>query len=301
MVAAHLETVESLQQRMVDFTRSLQDEICAAVESADGSRKFREDVWAREGGGGGRTRILEDGEVFEKAGVNISTVHGQLSESFAKRLPGAGRDFFASGISLVFHPRNPMVPTVHANLRFIVHGAKAWFGGGIDLTPYYLFDEDVQHFHRTLKAACDAHHSSYYRQFKRACDEYFWLKHRQECRGVGGIFFEDMGGDLRLEFAFVEECGRAFRPAYLPIVERRKRLAFTPEHRQWQEIRRGRYVEFNLLYDRGTVFGLETGGRAESILMSLPPRARWSYQIEPVPGTEEARLVETLRSPRDWV
>jgi coproporphyrinogen III oxidase len=294
-----MEIVELLQERMVALTRSLQDEICAALERLDG-KQFREDPWTREGGGGGRTRILEEGSVFEKAGVNVSAVHGQLTESFAKRLPGEGRDFFAAGISLVFHPASPMVPTVHANFRFIVHGGKAWFGGGTDLTPYYLFDEDTSHFHRTLKATCDAHDRSYYPRFKKTCDEYFWLKHRGECRGVGGIFFEDIGGSLEREFSFVEDCGRAFLPAYLPLVERRKDTPFTADQRLWQEARRGRYVEFNLLYDRGTVFGLETGGRSESILMSLPPRVRWIYDFQPPAGSEEARLLSVLRAPRQW-
>jgi coproporphyrinogen III oxidase len=189
---------------------------------------------------------------------------------------------------------------MHANLRFIVHGDKAWFGGGADLTPYYLFEEDASYFHRTLKAACDRHDLSYYARFKRSCDEYFRIKHRGETRGVGGIFFEDMGGDLQREFAFVQDCGRSLLPAYVPIATRRRTALFGDAHKKWQEIRRGRYAEFNLLYDRGTAFGLETGGRVESILMSLPPRARWVYNHQPSPGSDEARLVEVLQSPRDW-
>jgi coproporphyrinogen III oxidase len=196
---------------------------------------------------------------------------------------------------------SPFVPTVHANFRFITHGPKAWFGGGTDLTPYYLFDDDAAHFHRTLKEVCDRHDLGYYQRFKQACDQYFYLKHRGECRGIGGLFFEDMGGDLEKEFAFVQDCGRSFLPSYLPIVERRKPLGFTTAQREWQEIRRGRYVEFNLLYDRGTAFGLETGGRTESILMSLPPLVRWAYDFQPPPGTDEARLIEVLRNPRSWV
>ncbi len=293
-------TVELLKEKMIAFTGSLQDEICRALERTDGEGRFREDHWVREGGGGGSTRILEGGAVFEKAGVNTSGVFGELSQSFAERLAGEGREFFAAGISLVLHPAHPLVPTLHGNLRFIVQGSKAWFGGGADLTPYYLFEEDAVHFHRTLKQACDRHDLAYYPRFKRTCDEYFYLKHRGECRGVGGLFFENIGGNLEREFDFVRDCGRAFLPAYLPIVERRKSLRFTPAQRDWQEIRRGRYVEFNLLYDRGTVFGLETGGRTESILMSLPPRVRWVYDIQPEPGSEEARLVEVLRHPRSW-
>jgi coproporphyrinogen III oxidase len=291
---------EALKGRMEKFIYALQDEICRALEAQDGQARFREDRWEREGGGGGRSRVMEDGAVLEKAGVNTSAVFGELEEAFAKRLQGEGRQFYAAGISLVLHPRSPLVPTTHANFRFIVQGAKAWFGGGADLTPYYLFDEDAAHFHQTLKAACDRHDPSSYARFKKECDRYFWLKHRGEARGVGGLFFENMGGDLEKELAFVEDCGRSFLPAYLPIVERRKGQPFTPEQRAWQEIRRGRYVEFNLLYDRGTIFGLETRGRTESILMSLPPRVRWVYDHHPAPGSEEARLVETLSSPREW-
>jgi coproporphyrinogen III oxidase len=288
------------QARMEAYVQTLQDEICTALERVEGGTRFREDAWKREGGGGGRTRILEEGAVFEKGGVNTSTVFGELDEQFAKRLQGQGRTFWACGISLVLHPRNPLVPTVHANFRFIVQGAKAWVGGGADLTPYYLFEEDAAHFHRTLKAACDRHDPSYYPAFKEACDRYFFLKHRGETRGVGGIFFEDLKTDLERELAFLEDAGKAFLPAYLPIVERRKDSDYTPAMREWQEVRRGRYVEFNLLYDRGTVFGLETRGRTESILMSLPPRVSWRYDHQPGLGTPEAQLVDVLRSPRDW-
>jgi coproporphyrinogen III oxidase len=286
---------------MSAFVGSLQEEICSAIERLDGSGKFKSDAWAREGGGGGQTRLLENGAVFEKAGVNTSEVHGELTESFARRLAGEGRQFHATGISLVFHPQSPLVPAVHANFRLIAHGEKVWVGGGTDLTPYYLFDDDAVDFHATLKAVCDRHDASSYRRFKKACDEYFWLKHRGESRGVGGVFFEDMGGDLERELAFVEDCGRAFLPAYLPIAARRATAPFTAAQREWQEIRRGRYVEFNLLYDRGTVFGLETGGRVESILMSLPPRVRWVYDHLPRPGSPEERLIQVLRRPRDWV
>lgn len=290
-----------LRARMESFISRLQDEICTALESEDGSARFREDAWTRAGGGGGRSRILEDGDVFEKAGVNTSVVFGTLEPAFAKRLQGEGTEFYAAGISLVLHPQSPFVPTVHANFRFIVQGSKAWFGGGADLTPYYLFDEDAAHFHRTLKTACDASSPSYYPLFKETCDRYFLIKHRSEARGVGGIFFENLGGPLETELRLVEDCGRAFLPAYLPIVQRRKSLSFTPEQRAWQEVRRGRYVEFNLVYDRGTTFGLETQGRTESILMSLPPRVRWVYDQHPEPGSEEARLLDVLRQPRAWV
>jgi len=294
------EQIESIKPRMEAFVRGLQDEICAAVERLDGAARFKEDLWTREGGGGGRTRVLEDGAVFERAGVAFSAVHGELPEAFARRLQGEGRTFFAAGVSLVFHPRSPLVPTVHANYRFIHQGPKAWFGGGADLTPYYLEEEDARHFHRTLKAACDQHDPAHYPRFKKACDDYFVVRHRGERRGVGGLFFEDMGGDLEREFAFVQDAGRAFLPAYVPIVERRKDLPYSDAQRAWQEIRRGRYVEFNLVYDRGTTFGLETGGRAESILMSLPPRVRWVYDHRPEEGSPEARLLDVLRAPREW-
>jgi coproporphyrinogen III oxidase len=238
--------------------------------------------------------------VLEKGGVSTSVVFGELEEAFARKLQGEGRTFWAGGISLVLHPRNPHVPTVHANYRFIHQGGKAWFGGGADLTPYYLYDEDAAHFHRTHKAACDKHDPSYYPRFKEACDKYFHLRHREEARGIGGIFFENLGGDLEREFALAQDAGRAFLPAYLPIAERRKDTPYTEEQRFWQEVRRGRYVEFNLVWDRGTIFGLETKGRTESILMSLPPQVRWRYDYHPTPGSEEARLVEVLRHPRDW-
>jgi coproporphyrinogen III oxidase len=291
---------ESVPRQMRAFVESLQEEVCRALEEVDGSGRFRGDDWERPGGGGGRSRILEEGAVFEKAGVNISVVHGELSEEFARRLPGEGRSFSATGISLVLHPRSPLVPTIHANFRYLEHGSRAWFGGGSDLTPYYLFDEDAAHFHRTLKEACDRHGADRYPRFKKWCDEYFFIRHRGEARGIGGVFFDYLEGDLERELLFVQDVGRALLPAYLPIVERRRALPYTPEERSWQEIRRGRYVEFNLVYDRGTTFGLETQGRVESILMSLPPRVRWVYDHQPARGSEEARLVEVLRAPRDW-
>jgi coproporphyrinogen III oxidase len=287
--------------RVEAFTRQLQEEICQSLERIDGRGRFREDPWQRAGGGGGRTRVLEEGEVFEKAGVNTSTVFGELEEAFAKRLQGEGRHFWASGISLVLHPRNPFVPTTHANFRFIVQGGRAWIGGGADLTPYYLFEDDARHFHRTWKQVCDRHDPAYYPAFKAHCDRYFFLKHRGETRGVGGIFFEDVKGTLAKELDFLEDAGRSFLPSYLPIVERRKDVAYTQAQRDWQELRRGRYVEFNLLYDRGTVFGLETHGRTESILMSLPPKVAWRYDAQPTPGSPESTLLEALRQTRDWV
>jgi coproporphyrinogen III oxidase len=293
-------SAESLRSRAAAFFRDLQDRIVSAVEAIDGSR-FREDLWQREGGGGGRTRVLQEGGVFEKAGVNFSDVQGQFSEEFAKQIPGEGRDFSAVGISLVLHPRSPMVPTVHANFRFLTKGQKQWFGGGADLTPYYPFREDVIQFHKTLKAACVRHAGLVdYAHLKRWCDEYFFLPHRNEPRGVGGIFFDYLEGDLERLFAFVQDAGNAFLDAYLPIVRRRKDEPYSEAQRAFQEFRRGRYAEFNLIYDRGTIFGLKTGGRTESILMSLPPRVRWLYDHRPEPGSREAELYEVYLKPRDW-
>jgi len=292
--------LETQKQRMQEGIRALQDRICAGLEAFEPSVRFREDPWERPGGGGGRTRVMEEGEVFEKAGVNTSIVHGELEEAFARRLQGDGRSFWAGGLSLVIHPRSPMVPTVHANFRLIHQGTKAWIGGGIDLTPHYLFEDDVRHFHQTLKGVCDAYDSAWYPRFKAHCDRYFFNSHRDEARGVGGIFYEDVGGPLERDVTFNLACGEAFLASYVPIVERRKDLPTTPDQRAWQEIRRGRYAEFNLLHDRGTVFGLQTRGRTESILMSLPPRVRWVYDHHPEPGSEEARMLEVLKAPRDW-
>ena len=300
MTGAHSPRFDRIRLRLAGVLATLQEELCAALEALDGGASFGRDAWERPGGGGGVTRVLQDGPVLEKAGVAFSHVHGQLPEQFARRLRGEGREFAAVGLSLVLHPRSPLVPTTHANFRFIVHGSTAWFGGGSDLTPCYLFEEDAAHFHATFRAACDRHDPAWYPAFKAACDRYFFLPHRGEARGVGGIFFEDTGADPERELAFVEDCAASFLPAWLPIAERRRDAPHGEAQRAWQEIRRGRYVEFNLLHDRGTAFGLETGGRTESILMSMPPRARWVYDHRPAPGSEEARLVEVLRHPRDW-
>ena len=288
------------RERTSTYFKNLQDTICKRLESVDG-RAFREDLWSREGGGGGRTRVLEGGSVFEKGGVNFSEVSGDLPPEFAAKIPrGEGTAFFATGISLVIHPASPMVPTVHANFRYLEKGNAAWFGGGMDLTPYYPRVEDAQHFHRTIKAACDRHNASLYPKFKQWCDEYFFLKHRGETRGVGGIFFDYLDNELEPDFAFVSSVGDSFLDAYVPIVERRRGETFSEQQRQYQLYRRGRYVEFNLLYDRGTIFGLETRGRTESILMSLPPLARWVYDFKPEPGSLEERNMEFFK-PRDWV
>lgn len=287
------------REQTESYFKSLQDKISSAVEQLDGT-SFREDTWSREGGGGGRTRILENGNVFEKAGVNYSQVHGNLTEAFAAKLPmGAGTEFFATGVSLVFHPRSPMVPAVHANFRYLERGDAGWFGGGMDLTPCYPYAEDAQHFHRTIRASCDRHDPGYYPRFKVWCDEYFYLKHRGEMRGVGGLFFDYLKDDRQRTFEFVKDLGDSFVEAYLPIAKRRRHEAFGDRERQYQLYRRGRYVEFNLLYDRGTIFGLETGGRTESILMSLPPLVRWVYDFKPEAGSREAEALEFYQ-PRDW-
>ncbi|MBA4064617.1 MAG: oxygen-dependent coproporphyrinogen oxidase [Isosphaera sp.] len=289
-----------MHARAAAYFRELQDRICAALEAADGGGRFREDTWDRPGGGGGRSRVLENGAVVEKGGVNFSEVYGELTPEFAKQLPGDGLTFTAAGVSLVIHPRSPLIPTVHANFRYLTHGSKAWFGGGADLTPYYPFREDVVHFHRVWKRVCDAHAGvADHARMKRDCDEYFHLKHRGEARGVGGIFF-DYHDATEATFAFVRAAGDAFVESYLPVVERRKGLAYTPEQRVFQEYRRGRYVEFNLVYDRGTVFGLKTDGRTESILMSLPPVVRYVYDYRPEPGSPEAELTDYWLKPRDW-
>lgn len=305
--------------RARDFFAELQDEICAALETLDGSARFREDLWVREEGGGGRTRILEGGALFEKAGVNFSEVDGRFDQAFADKMPvGEGSKFFATGISLVLHPSNPFVPTVHANFRYLERGSGSWFGGGTDLTPYYPYLEDVIHFHSTLKEACDKFDPWYYPRLKKWCDEYFFIKHRNEARGVGGIFFDYLTGkhadepldagdtrpsvDRGIEFVFefVQGVGRAFLPAYVPIAEKRRDELFTERERAFQLLRRGRYVEFNLVYDRGTHFGLQTRGRTESILMSLPPVVRWEYDYHPEPGSREAEACEFFRA-RDWL
>ena len=295
-----MNAVDSQRACAAAYLRDLQDRICAGLEQLDGQTRFREDDWQRPGGGGGRTRVLTDGGVFEKAGVNFSEVSGPMTPEFAAQIPGEGLDFTATGVSLVLHPRNPNVPTVHANFRFLTKGTKQWFGGGADLTPYYPYREDAIHFHRTWKTVCARHGPPVdYPRFKKWCDEYFFLAHRNEPRGVGGIFFDYLEGDFEQLFAFAQDCGNHFLDAYVPIAQRRKDEPYTDEQRRFQEFRRGRYVEFNLIYDRGTIFGLKTGGRTESILMSLPPVARWLYDYHPEAGTREAELYEALK-PRDW-
>ncbi|MCA9537688.1 MAG: oxygen-dependent coproporphyrinogen oxidase [Myxococcales bacterium] len=293
---------EPLRARAAAYFRDLQHRICTALETLEPTARFRSDVWKRDGGGGGDSRVLEGGDFLEKGGVNFSEVHGELPADFAAQLPGEGTGFWAAGVSLVLHPQNPYVPTVHANFRMIAQGGAEWFGGGADLTPYYPEEDDVRHFHRTLRDACAAHDPRFHPEFKAWCDRYFYLPHREEPRGVGGIFFDHLtpekwGHDLEALFAFVRSAGDAFVPAYLPIAEKRRHQPYGKRERAFQCWRRGRYVEFNLMYDRGTIFGLRTKGRIESILMSLPPVVHYRYDHRPEGA--EARLAEFL-VPRDW-
>jgi len=296
--------VSDLFDRAAKFFHELQTEICNALADADGGRTFGADAWQRPGGGGGVARVLEHGVVFEKAGVNWSNVDGELDAEMASHMPGDGTNFRAAGVSLVIHPQSPMVPTTHANFRCIAKGDTVWFGGGADLTPYYFFRDDAVHFHKTFADVCDRHKPvGDYDRFKKWCDDYFWLPHRNETRGLGGIFFDYLGTkDEPVEkvFAMVQELGRAFVKAYLPIVERRRTLPFGEAERIWQLRRRGRYVEFNLIHDRGTLFGLKTNGRIESIFMSLPPLVRWDYDVGAQPGSPEAELLLHLRA-NDWL
>jgi coproporphyrinogen III oxidase len=291
------------------FLEGLQDRICADIEALDGGGRFREDAWTRPAGGGGRSRVLREGSVFEQAGVNYSHVMGPglPASATAHRPELAGRSFQAAGVSLVIHPRNPYVPTSHMNVRVFV-AEKAgeapiwWFGGGFDLTPYYGFDEDSVHWHRTAEAACRPFGADRYAAHKQWCDEYFYLKHRNEPRGIGGLFFDDLNEDgFDACFAYLRSVGEHYLEAYAPIVRRRRDTPYGDRERQFQLYRRGRYVEFNLVYDRGTLFGLQSGGRTESILMSLPPLVRWEYDWKPEPGSAEARLYERYLQPRDWL
>jgi coproporphyrinogen III oxidase len=297
--------VEAVKQYLL----GLQDSICRRLAAADGQGVFETDAWDRPEGGGGVSRVMNNGSVIEKGGVNFSHVMGETmpASATAHRPHLAGAPWQAMGVSLVIHPHNPFVPTSHANVRFFIAMPEDgepvyWFGGGYDLTPYYGFDEDCVHWHRTAKAACDPFGDGLYRKFKHWCDDYFYLKHRDEPRGVGGLFFDDHNtGDFQQDFAFMQAVGDSYIEAYEPIVRARKDVPYTDAHRQFQLYRRGRYVEFNLVYDRGTLFGLQSGGRTESILMSLPPLVRWEYDYTPEPGSEEARLTEHFLTGRNWL
>jgi len=302
----------SIKEDWISFILQLQNDICHALETADGKAKFVEDKWERSEGGGGKTRVIANGNVFEKGGVNTSVVYGDVTDAMRSQLKIEGTKWFACGVSLVIHPDNPFVPTVHANYRmFELYNEKEevidrWFGGGTDLTPYYLFEEDARHFHQTYKDACDDFDSSFYQKFKADCDNYFVNWHRnKERRGIGGIFYDyqrpDENKDVNFWMNFARTCGYAFIDSYIPIVEKRKNTPFTVEQKHWQEIRRGRYTEFNLVHDRGTLFGLRTNGRIESILMSLPPTVRFEYNYQPQPGSEEDKLLQACLHPRDWV
>lgn len=303
-----------MKNKFYTYIQNLQNQIVEGLEAMEPSAKFREDIWERPEGGGGRTRVLENGEVIEKGGVNISAVHGQLPEAMQKMFNVGEADFFACGLSLVIHPKNPMAPTVHANWRYFEMYPKspslggvgeAWFGGGQDLTPYYLFEEDAKHFHQTCKTACDKHNPEFYPIYKKQCDDYFWNTHRNEARGIGGLFFDYCKATEQMSmenwFEFVTEVGNSFLEAYIPILEQRKDLPYTNAQKTWQEIRRGRYVEFNLVHDKGTLFGLKTNGRIESILMSLPPKVQWVYDHHPEKESEEEQLVKVLENPRNWI
>jgi len=301
----------SVKETFYTYISGLQDTICSALEAADEKGKFTEDRWTRPEGGGGISRILVKGKVFEKGGVNTSAVYGEFPQSMRDAFKTEGKNFYACGLSLVMHPANPFVPTVHANWRYFeLYDDKGnildtWFGGGSDLTPYYIFEEDGRHFHTTLKNAMDPFGEELYPAYKDQCDNYFINRHRDnEARGIGGVFYDYLrpanAEDAARLVAFQQSNGNAFLPAYLPIVEKRKDLAFGEEQVIWQEIRRGRYAEFNLVHDRGTLFGLKTNGRTESILMSMPPRARWEYNHHPATGSKEAALLEYLK-PRDWI
>jgi coproporphyrinogen III oxidase len=302
----------TLKDQWIDFIAELQNSICKALEEEDAQAKFVSDKWEREGGGGGDTRVIADGNVFEKGGVNTSVVFGEVTSQMRSQLKIDGHKWFACGLSLVIHPKNPYVPTVHANWRYfelyddIGKIKDRWFGGGADLTPYYLFEEDAIHFHRALKDAMDPFGRELYAAYKKNCDTYFANAHRNnETRGIGGVFYDYLRPASEEEatrlFRFQQANGNAFVTAYLPIVKKRKNILYGEREVEWQEIRRGRYVEFNLIHDRGTIFGLKTNGRTESILMSLPPRARWAYNYQPLKGSAEEKLLQFCLHPRDWV
>ena len=294
----------------IGIIEELQNYICETLEAADGKAKFIEDKWKRDEGGGGKTRVMTNGNVFEKGGVNTSIVYGNVTDVMRSQLKINGAKWFACGLSLVMHPLNPFVPTVHCNYRMLELSngrdevTDRWFGGGTDLTPYYLFEEDAIHFHQTYKNVCDRFDMSFYPAFKKDCDNYFVNWHRNnERRGIGGIFYDYQRPEEDINFwiNFGKACGDAFIPSYLSIVEKRKHMAFTSEHKHWQEIRRGRYTEFNLVHDRGTLFGLKTNGRTESILVSLPPTVRFEYDYNPLPGGEEDKLLQVCLHPKDWI
>ncbi len=294
-----------LDQIVQTFTR-IQDEICQGLEEIDGKATFEEDLWEREGGGGGKTRVIQGGNIFEKGGVNFSHVHGIMPDAITQKLDLPNNvHFHATGVSIVIHPQSPKVPIIHANIRYFeMENGTYWFGGGIDLTPIYVIPKDATFFHTVLKKTCDEHDATYYSRFKTWCDEYFYIRHRQEMRGVGGIFFDHLKGETMEEkdriFQFVTAVGNTFLPSYIPIVQIHKEEHYTDREKHFQLFRRSRYVEFNLVYDKGTKFGLDTQGRIDSILMSMPPYAHWPYQYRPEANSAEAQTIELLQ-PRDWI
>lgn len=294
------------KEQITEWFKGLQDRICRAIEQTDGKAAFAEDIWQRSGGGGGRTRIMQKGNIIEKGGVLFSAVHGPTPQNILQALKLEEADFYATGVSIVMHPYSPMVPIIHMNVRYFeMSNGTYWFGGGIDLTPHYVNKDDATHFHTQLKNACDKHHSTYYPKFKQWADDYFYIKHRQETRGIGGIFFdrlaenEDISKEQR--FAFVQSVGETFAPIYTYFMRKNAPLPFSPNEKEWQLVRRGRYVEFNLVYDKGTKFGLDTEGRTESILMSLPPQAEWHYNYQVQPGSKEEQTLLLLKKGIDWV
>ena len=304
--------VELHKEDIARWFQELQDSICQGLEQTDGSGKFHEDSWQRTGGGGGKTRTLTNGSIIEKGGVNFSEVYGETPKKILEALGFEKANFYATGVSIVMHPSNPMVPIIHMNVRYFEMTSdsnptdtKWWFGGGIDLTPHYIREEDAQFFHQELKHTCDRHHADYYPSFKQWADDYFYLKHRNETRGVGGIFFDRLSEDppftKRSRWEFVQSVGSAFLPIYQHLMQKNHRLPFGEKEKHWQMVRRGRYVEFNLVWDKGTKFGLDTGGRTESILMSLPPQAQWIYDYQPPPTSEEYQTLTKLKKDIDWI
>ncbi len=295
------------KEEVAEAYKLLQDEISNALEQADGKAKFEEELWERDGGGGGRTRIIQNGNVLEKGGVNFSAVHGKLPEAVKKAFKVEEEDFFATGISIVIHPNHPWVPIIHMNIRYFEMSENIrWFGGGIDLTPHYVIDEDARFFHQSLKNVCDHFNADFYQKFKSWADDYFFIKHRQETRGIGGIFYdrltpESAGISWEQIFEFSKSLAKSFIPTYIKLIENNRNKEYTDEQKQWQYQRRSRYAEFNLVYDAGTKFGLETNGRIESILMSLPPQANWVYDYKPVAGTEEEKTLNLLKKDINWV
>ena len=293
-----------MKETIINYFKSLQDDICKSLEVADGEGKFQEDAWERPGGGGGRSRVIH-GKIIEKGGVNFSAVHGAMPEKIAEKLNLSAPEFLATGVSIVLHPHNPMMPIIHMNVRYFeMSNGTWWFGGGIDLTPHYVVEADAKYFHEQLKTTCNQHHEDYYPKFKKWADDYFYLKHRKETRGIGGIFFDRLSGQdgftKESRFEFVKAVGEQFAPIYTHFMAKNANLPFDENHATWQKLRRGRYVEFNLVWDKGTKFGLDTDGRTESILMSMPPVANWVYNYEAQPNSEEAKTLSLLKKGIDW-